>query len=323
MNRTRKHYIENMELSEMRTYILGGYEQKVLIKGKSKDNPIVIFLHGGPGSPIPFCAGCRGMFPEITDQVTMVYWDQLGCGINNLLIDNSFTINHFVNMTIELIHHIKSDFPNNTINLFAVSWGSALSARVVEAVPELIHSVVAYGQVLKQLTFNSEVFEALEQSEMPTSRKNILNKIKERVSEYRLDDLKKIMGWVRKYTEGYQSKSGGKTPIGEILWGILRSPDYSMKDFKAIVVNGYMKNESLLKELMRMDLSETLHRIKVPYLILQGDTDIVTSTRMVEDYIKNSDNKNLHFIKVINSGHMPSAKGMDCIIKNGFQFLKE
>lgn len=31
----------------------------MLIEGKNKDLPVVITLHGGPGTPIPFSVGCR------------------------------------------------------------------------------------------------------------------------------------------------------------------------------------------------------------------------------------------------------------------------
>ena len=62
-------------MSEIKTYRLNGYEQTVLLEGKSRSAPIIIYLHGGPGSPIPFCAGSRGLFPEITEQFIMVFWD--------------------------------------------------------------------------------------------------------------------------------------------------------------------------------------------------------------------------------------------------------
>lgn len=35
----------NNEISELCSFSLGGFQQKVLIEGKSKDNPIVITLH--------------------------------------------------------------------------------------------------------------------------------------------------------------------------------------------------------------------------------------------------------------------------------------
>ena len=60
MNRQRKAIIEANKVSTVEEFILGGYPQKVLIEGKTKDLPVVITLHGGPGSPIPFCVGARG-----------------------------------------------------------------------------------------------------------------------------------------------------------------------------------------------------------------------------------------------------------------------
>lgn len=66
----RKKYIESCQVSELKTYSLNGYPQKVLLEGRHSTSPVLIFLHGGPGSPIPFGAGSRGLFPEITDIVT-------------------------------------------------------------------------------------------------------------------------------------------------------------------------------------------------------------------------------------------------------------
>ena len=95
----RKKYIRSCEISELATVRLYGIEQKILIEGKSKSLPVVIMLHGGPGSPVPFSVGCRGLFPEWTDKAIMVYWDQLGCGINNYKLDDSYRIENFVQMT--------------------------------------------------------------------------------------------------------------------------------------------------------------------------------------------------------------------------------
>lgn len=320
MNKKRKATIAANEISELRTYALGGYNQKVLIEGRVRTSPIVIFLHGGPGFPIPFCEGCRGMFPEITERYIMVYWDQLGCGINNYLIKDSFSVSSYVDMTVELIQNIKNDFPDNAISLFGVSWGSILAAKAVLRVPHLLYRVMTYGQVLRQLTFNEEVHQALASSNMPVKLQKQLSGIW-KSKQHTVGELKQVMGWLQKYTEGYQAKAGGKLALGSIIYGILTSPDYSFKDFKAMVINGYGKNKSLLTELMTIDLTEVLHNIPLPYLILQGDTDIVTSTSMISTFVKTVENDNLSFIRVRHSGHIPSKSGMNYIIKDGFEFL--
>lgn len=322
MNRQRKMVIAGNQVSRLTTYQLGGYGQKVLLDGKSEKSPILIFLHGGPGTPIPFSAGCRGMFPQFTKQCIMVCWDQLGCGINDHNIDDSFTVEQFVDMTVDLIRAIKKEFPDNPVNLFGVSWGSVLAARAAVRVPELLNRVLVYGQVLKNLTFNDDVYEALKQADVtPRVRMHIDDMFGRKV--HTTEDLKRAAGWIRKYTEGYQVKKGGNLPIGKVIGGLLTSPDYSIKDVKAIVLNGYLHNRSLLHEMMEIDLSRELQQVQIPYLIMQGDRDIVTPTKAVERLMKENHNDNLLFCLIENSAHMPSENAMKRIQTEGIAFIKK
>lgn len=72
MDKKRKSIIAGNAVSRIYDWPLGGYKQKVLVEGKKDNLPIVITLHGGPGTPIPFSVGCRGLFPEFTDRFIMV-----------------------------------------------------------------------------------------------------------------------------------------------------------------------------------------------------------------------------------------------------------
>lgn len=316
----RKKYIESCQVSEIKTYNLNGYPQKVLLEGKNRTAPIIIYLHGGPGSPIPFCAGSRGLFPEITDRFIMVYWDQLGCGMNDYPIDDSFSVDSYVAMTVDLIRAVHADFPENPINLFGVSWGSVLAANAAASMPELIHRVTVYGQITKELFFNKEVFETLGKANLDRKERETLDLLK-KADSIGQNEIMNMAKLIRRHTEGYQAKNGGKTPMGRIIFGLLTSPDYTVKDFKAVVVNGTRKNQSLFRELIHLDLRNTLKRITVPYLIMQGDTDIVTSTEYTEAFVKESENENLRFAVVKNSGHMPGGDGMKTVIEKGFAFL--
>ncbi|MBD5104548.1 MAG: alpha/beta fold hydrolase [Ruminococcaceae bacterium] len=266
MNKARKQIIESSEISEVREVNLGGFTQKIMLDGKKKSNPVVICLHGGPGSPIPFSVGSRGMFPEITEKLTLVCWDQLGCGVNNRPIDDSFKIESFVEMTRGLVKETRKLFPDNKLYLFGMSWGSMLAALTAAEEAPLIDGVVTYGQVLCDMTFNEEVYGALENSKMPAGKKKKLAEMKKTHST---QNAMEIMGYIRKYTEGYICKSGKGLPVGVMLSGLLGSPDYRFKDFKAVMINGYMKNRSLIKELLELDLHDTFSKIKIPYKLFR------------------------------------------------------
>ena len=102
--------------------------------------------------------------------------------------------------------------------------------------------------------------------------------------------------------------------MGSIIKGLMTSPDYTMKDFKAIMVNGYRKNTSLWKEILQINLTEQLRNVEIPYMILQGDSDIVASTKLVKELIASSNNSNLNCRVVKNTGHMPGVKMMDTLL---------
>ena len=171
MNKKRKAVIESNRISAVEEFNLGGYPQKVLIEGKSENLPVVTTLHGGSGSPILFCVGARGLFPEFTDNCILVSWDQYGCGSNNAKLPDDTSINDFADMTVDLIREIKDRFPNNPVWLLGVSWGSVLSAMVAGRHPEMIDGVIAYGQVLYQLIQSKETIDALMTSKAPERTK--------------------------------------------------------------------------------------------------------------------------------------------------------
>lgn len=309
----RKNISTNNEISDLLSLSLNGYEQKILIEGKSRTLPVVITLHGGPGTPIPFSVGCRGLFPEFTDNFIMVYWDQLGCGINNCIIDDAFSIDDFVKMTEDLIKEIKKRFVDNKILIFSTSWGSILSAKLLERNPNAVDGVIASGQIIKNVFLCEEVMNELDKSKISRKKMDKIRTVT--VDNYSGKDLQLISTSLRKYTNAYQNKSGAKAPMGSIIKGLLTSPDYKFKDFKAIMVNGYMKNNSLWKEILRIDLSEILGGVEIPYLLLQGDTDIVASTKTAKSLVSNCNNPNLRIQVISNTGHMPGVEMMEALMR--------
>lgn len=309
MDKKRKAYIESCEVSYTEKVELGGYTQTIAVEGRSKTLPIVIFLHGGPGLPMPFSVGCRGMFPDITDKFIMVYWDQLGCGINNRPIDSSFTVESFNAMTADLVKHIKSRFPENKLYLFGMSWGSVLSLYAAAEVPDLLDGVISYGQILSAPMFSEEAFDAIERSHAPEKHKKIARSL--RASDNKtFDDGMRLSKIIRKYTDGYNNRNSKPAPIKPIIKGLMTSPDYKFKDIQAIVSNGYKKNRTLMTEVAEIDYSAILKKISVPYMIFQGDTDIVTSTKNVTKTVDECGNNFIAYSVLQDNGHFPSQDAM-------------
>ncbi len=324
MKKARKAYIQNCEVSEVRSVTLGGYEQKIAIEGWKRELPVVICLHGGPGSPVPFSVGARGLFPAWTDQAVMVYWDQLGCGINNRKIDDSFTIDSFVDMTCDLVEVIKKRFPQNKIYLLGISWGSVLALKTALRIPEKLSGAFCYGQFLENNFFSEEVVNAF--SSAPRKVQKEIEEIAKTGADcdYKVLDkhLRTLNKRMNQYTNAYFNKNAEPIKIGEIAKGLLSSPDYKFRDFMAVMKNGYRGNQSLWRELVKIDLAHSLSDLKIPYYIVQGDSDIVTSTSRVKSAVENCGNERVTVKIVKDSGHMPSQSAMDETLKELAEFIK-
>lgn len=320
----RKEYIKSCEISEVVSVQLSGFSQKIAIEGKHKNLPIVIILHGGPGSPAPFSVGSRGLFPQLTDKAIVVYWDQLGCGINNYKLDDSFHIENFIEMTCELTNYIKERFPENKLYLFGISWGSILALNTALRLSDRLDGVIVYGQVLNNVYFNNEVLRAFDGASQKTKKiiQQIFETGKECEHKVLSKNLKTLYRLLNKHTNAYFNKNARNISIGKIALGLLTSPDYSFNDFKAIVKNGYKYNTTLFIELLNLDLAPMLEKIKIKYLLLQGETDIITSTANIIKTTNDCKNKNIYLKILKNSGHIPSAQAMDECFQTLFRFIE-
>jgi pimeloyl-ACP methyl ester carboxylesterase len=57
---------------------IGGIDQWITIKGDDRNNPVVLFLHGGPGDALsPFADATYAGWEK---DFTLVQWDQRGAG---------------------------------------------------------------------------------------------------------------------------------------------------------------------------------------------------------------------------------------------------
>ncbi len=204
--------------------------------------------------------------------------------------------------------------------LFGVSWGSVLCLQTADRLKKQIDGAIVWGQIVKKPIYNQTVYEELIKKKLSKSDKAELDRLwNQPVTNKTIQFIAKC---IRKYTEGYVNKSGKRAPMGAMLYGLLTGPDYKIKDVKAIVMNGSAKNQSIWQELSRIDMSQMLEQMQIPYRILQGDTDIVTDTQTVVNLISNAANKNLNCRIIENSGHIPGTEGMSAALEE-LEKLKE
>jgi D-aminopeptidase len=128
---------------------LGGYDQWVAIRGQDRANPLLLFLHGGPGSPVSEIA--YGYQRPWEDIFTVVNWDQRGFGRSFGRSEDGARLRGTLNRAqyradaIELIERLLNRFDQDRLVLVGQSWGSVLALEVAKVRPDLLHVVATQG----------------------------------------------------------------------------------------------------------------------------------------------------------------------------------
>ena len=133
----------------MESVHINGIDQWLQIRGFDKDNPVLLYLHGGPGAVImPFSY----MFlPDWEKNFTLVNWDQRGTGktrcANPDYDPSDATFADFFSDTFEVVNYLRKRLNKDKIIIFGHSWGTFLGLHFARRHPGLIHAYVGTGQV--------------------------------------------------------------------------------------------------------------------------------------------------------------------------------
>ncbi|MGC1107761.1 MAG: alpha/beta hydrolase, partial [Candidatus Acidiferrales bacterium] len=136
--------------NELKTVEIGGIPQWISVRGNNPANPILLFIHGGPGSP---------MMPESwtfqrpwEDFFTVVQWDQRDAGKTFSAAkrqpDESMTIDEMQADAEQLIELLRRTYGKKKIFLMGHSWGSILGLKVAQHRPDLLYAYIGVGQVV-------------------------------------------------------------------------------------------------------------------------------------------------------------------------------
>lgn len=145
------------QIDEEKFVLINGIEQWVTIKGNSS-KPVILFIHGGPGSPISPYVDI--LFKDLEKDFIIVQWDQRGTGRTygqnsppeeltpEYLKANPLTLEQMTNDGVELSKYLLKHLGKQKIILTGTSWGSALGVKIVTKQPDLFYAYVGHSQIV-------------------------------------------------------------------------------------------------------------------------------------------------------------------------------
>jgi pimeloyl-ACP methyl ester carboxylesterase len=287
---------------------LGGLEQYIIIRGADTTKPVMLFLHGGPGSPE--IAFMKHFNTDIENDFIMVYWEQRGAGKSYSKDIPLETMNfaQFISDTHELSQYLTERFGKEKIYLMGHSWGSLLGILTTYQHPELYHAYFGIGQVAHQYKGEQISFEWVKEQALAlndTKAYKELSSLSFPDSTATADIWMNFLMKERKYV----NKFGGAMQNMKSMWPmikmVLNTKEYTFSDKLNFSIGNIFSLKNLWLDVINTNLNVSIDSMQIPVYIFQGIHDYQTPYSVAKDFFDNLKAPKKEFITFDNSAHSP------------------
>lgn len=274
-------------LQETHQVRIGNIDQTITVRGMDRDNPILLYLHGGPAAPMMPAAWTFQKPWE--DYFTVVQWDQRAAGRTYRANDPAsvaptIRIDRYVSDAIELIDWLRATYGKRKIVLVGHSWGTVIGMRVLIERPELLHAYVGIGQIIHPRTDETIGYRHALQRARAEGNATAVAEL-EALAPYPGADLRGgRIDAQRKWVIHYGGHSAHRDSSQYYFRAQRLSPDYAPEDRRAIAAGSALTLDRIMGEWLDVDFSR-LHRVEAPVIMLMGRHDFTTPSQPVADWL--------------------------------------
>lgn len=298
---------------------LGGEEQYIEIMGGSAEKPVLLFLHGGPGWPQT--PHLRYFNSELTNSVTLVSWDQSGCGKSYIKNPNpkSLSLEKLINDAHELTLWLMKKYNTDKIYLAGFSWGSIIGLNLINRFPNNYHSYIGISQVVNLQKSIDHSREWIKQQAELKNDSSMLKKVELLATHDTSFCKSELDCFFKKYemlTE-YNGAIHKKEIEIKIKDAETTYDDYKKYDW----ISGFMYSANMLGlELFKTNLS-SFTSLKVPVYFMIGRHDHSLPSAVTEEFFKNLQAPKKEIIWFENSGHEPLEEEAELFNKKVIELI--
>lgn len=311
--------IKKQEIRIMKSFVIDtNYDidvnndrQNIRILSTDENNPVILFVHGGPGvcdrsMVIP------NQSKYLVDDFTMVCWDQRMAGKNyrRKKAKEKMTLDQQVEDLNCVVNYLCERFKKEKIYIVGHSWGSVLSCLFLPKHPEHIKAYIGMGQFVngpenEQLSYDF-VMDYAKQHENKKAIKD-LQKIGRPVGGLYKGGIDALM-----VQRNYMTKFGGGTYKGrDNIYDSLLKPFFKSGEYKVIPdLYRYYKGcfyclEQLWEDIARLEFDKSVKKLDVPVYLFQGDHDKNTPTVLARKWFDDLEAPYKEYMPFHESAHSP------------------
>jgi pimeloyl-ACP methyl ester carboxylesterase len=290
---------------------IGGVKQGMFIRSKNIDNPVLLFLHGGPGFPNYFLI--EKFNPGLEDFFTVCYWEQRGGGLSYTpeVTMESVNLGQLASDAIEVTNYLRERFDKEKIYIFAWSGGTTIALPAVSKAPELFHGYIAMAQLTRQPESERIAYDYMVKQYTELNDQKSLKKLR----KYR--DLKSELDLISFYNSGTRDNLMHELGIGtmrsmksvfrDIFLPVWTCRAYTLKEkyniWKSKIF--FLSKTNLKTETLTTDFPGMYPEIDIPIFFICGKYDLTVNIDLSKDYYNRLNAPLKGFYTFENSAHGP------------------
>ncbi|MCP5071030.1 MAG: alpha/beta hydrolase [bacterium] len=288
-------------ISELTRIELGGSSQTVLMRGQDRRNPVLLYVHGGPGfSHLPIA---RFYSEELERHFVVVHWDQRGAGASCEGTDwSQLSVERIVSDTIELSEQLAERFGGNgKIVLLGHSWGSVVGALAAQKRPDLYHAYIGLGQLVNGLRNEELSYEWVVAEAQRRGDEEATAELAGIYPPYATNDEFGIQrGWLNSYNGSVYAVERAADALVPILLG----SEYTLGTRLSYFACFTKSVDMLWGDVLKIDFLEDLPRLDVPVYFFMGRHDWNTPFPLVEEWTETLEAPYVEIVWFEDSGHV-------------------
>jgi pimeloyl-ACP methyl ester carboxylesterase len=267
---------------------LGGLKQWITLRGADRSNPVLIYVHGGPGAAEmgrswPYQRGWEDFF-------TVVQWDQRGTGKTlrhggEAANKSALTRQRMADDLVELIALVRQRLGVQRVVLLGHSWGNVIGMDAALRKPEWVSAYVGVGPLLNLQANEHAQYQAL------------LGQARRRGDATALAELEAIAPYpgegeipftkvnvARKWVMAYGGLAAYRSDANFYFRAARLSPYYEFEDRLAIDQGGQLSVPALLPDMRRVDHTR-IREVSFPMFMFLGRHDLTTPSPVIEAWM--------------------------------------
>ncbi|HHX69249.1 MAG: alpha/beta hydrolase [Miniphocaeibacter sp.] len=324
LNENSKPYENGISTREK--VLLNGVEQYIFIVGKNINNPILLFLHGGPGFPELPLACNKGTDKQLEDKFTVCYWEQRGAGLSYTSKEDikNLTVEEIVDNGIELSDYLRKRFNQEKIYLMGHSWGTFLGIKILWKKPEYFKAYFGIGQISDQTLSESIGYVKLLESAEKKKNNIVLKRLRKiNINALNFLDIGYLelmyKRWLNKGNIGIQDNQFRY--ILKVVKDRILFSGYSFLDTFKYIKGMYYSSKYILPLIYDENLMQKYYEFEMPMYFFHGIYDNLVSYELAYDYYEKIKAPRKDFFTFYLSEHSPQVEEAERFTNKIFSLL--